>query len=47
MVGVVAPVLHVPSTFPESTTFPPVQKAVVPPAVITEAVGAGTVVTIM
>ena len=47
MVGVVAPLLQVPPEFPERITLPPVQNAVGPPAVITDAVGPGVIVTII
>ena len=47
IVGVVAPLLHVPPILPESITFPPIQNASGPPAVIIEAVGAALIVTII
>jgi len=34
-----AALLHVPPTLPESTTLPPAQKVVAPPAEITDTVG--------
>ena len=46
MVGVVAPVLHVPPTLPERITLPPPQNEVGPLAVIMDAVGNGLIVII-
>ena len=47
IVGVVAPVLQVPPSFPESITLPPAQNVVAPLAEIIDAVGCIPIVAIL
>ena len=47
MLGVVAPLLQVPPTFPVKVTVLPAQNVVAPPAVMVDAVGVALTITFM